>query len=117
MLLIERRGANFAFFFDNVCDPVWLEPLENAGYFRDPPGIRSAGEGMISYPFWWPIVFLRRAANRVPGRVVEILLKIDRTDNPLVIDGILQIAAELPPESSVRLQGLIRHYIGQSYHV
>src|SRR5207245_5578218 len=60
--LIERRGANFAFFFDNVRDPIWLEPLDTAGYFKDPPPITPAGEGFVNFPLWWPMLFLRRVA-------------------------------------------------------
>ena len=77
--LVGRRGANFAFFFENVSDAVWLLPLETAGYFKQPPGITPAGDGSVTFQFWWPLLFLRRVAAQVPERVVEILLKMDRT--------------------------------------
>lgn len=115
--LIERRGANFAFFFENLSDAVWLLPLENAGYFKEPTRITPAGEGLVAFPVWWPMVFLRRVAAKEPEHVVEILLKIDATDNPRVLDGLLEIAAEVPVEYSIRLEGRIRDYINQPYHV
>jgi hypothetical protein len=115
--LIERRGANFAFFFENLRDPVWLLPLERAGYFKEPTGITPAGEGFVTFPVWWPMVFLRRVAIEAPEKVVQILLEIDATDNPRVLDGILEIAADVPVEFSIRLEGKIRDYIKQPYHV
>lgn len=117
MSLIGRRGANFAFFFENIRDPVWLEPLDRAGYFNNPPSVAPVGEGMISFPFWWPMAFLKRVATLAPERIVEILLKIDRTDNPRVLDGIVEIAADLPVELAIRLEGKVRDYIKQPYHV
>lgn len=115
--LIERRGANFAFFFENLHDPVWLRPLNAAGYFKEPPGVTPVGEGFVTFPIWWPMVFLRRVAAQVPESVVEILLRIDNTDNPRVLDDILQIAAEMPVECSIQLEGKIRKYMNQPYHV
>jgi hypothetical protein len=115
--LIERRGANFAFFFENLREPAWLEPLATAGYFREPPGIEQLGDGLVAFPIWWPMIFLRRMAGHVPEHVTEILLKIGDTDNARVQDGIIGIAADLPPECSIRLEGKIREYINQPYHV
>ncbi len=63
------------------------------------------------------MVFLRRVAVEAPEPVVKILLKIDATDNPRVLDGILEIAADVPVEYSIRLEGKIRDYIKQPYHV
>jgi hypothetical protein len=40
--LIDRRGANLAFFFQNAAHSVWLNPLQEAGYFADAPSIRSS---------------------------------------------------------------------------
>jgi hypothetical protein len=115
--LIERRGANFAFFFENLRDAVWLLPLERAGYFKEPTRVTPAGEGFVTFPVWWPMVFLRRVAVEAPETVVEILLKVDATDNPRVLDGILEIAADVPVEFSIRLEDKIRDYIRQPYHV
>jgi hypothetical protein len=115
--LIERRGANFAFFFDNLHDPVWLKPLDAAGYFKDPPTIAPAGEGFVSFPLWWPMVFLRRVVTQAPESVVEILLKVNQTDNPRVLDGIVEIAVDLPVDLAVRLEQMISDYIKHPYHV
>jgi hypothetical protein len=109
--LIARRGANFAFFFDNLREPVWLEPLDRSGCFRNPPSAEPAGEGVVGFPFWWPMVFLKRVAARAPGRVVEIILKMPRTDNPRVFDGIVEIAAGLPPHLAPRVADMISEHL------
>src|SRR5207237_648947 len=62
LALIGRRGANFAFFFKNASDPVWIEPLKAAGHFKNPPRVVPAGEGYVSFPIWWPAEFLKRVA-------------------------------------------------------
>jgi hypothetical protein len=106
--LIARRGANLAFFFDAVRDPVWLGPLDRAGYFLNPPS--------VPFPFWWPMVFLKRVASVVPERVVEIVLKIPRTNDPRVFDGIIEIAAGLPAHLSPRVADFITENIGDVYN-
>jgi hypothetical protein len=117
LLLIGRRGANCAFFFNNVGDPVWLKPLEAAGYFNAPPQIERAGEGYVRFPVWWPMQFLKRVSRDAPDEVLRIILGLDSTDNPQVLDGFVEIAATLPIELSVRLEPVISDYIGKPFHV
>lgn len=115
--LIERRGANWAFFFQNVHDLVWIKPLESAGYFKTPPQAEPAGEGHVRFPVWWPMQFLKRVTPDAPDEVLRIVLQMDGTDNPRVLDDIVEIASELPIELSVRLEAMIRDYIDKPYHV
>jgi hypothetical protein len=63
------------------------------------------------------MTFLQRAALQVPEHVTEILLTIGSTENPRVQDAVIRIAADLPPECSIRLEDRIREYIRQPYHV
>ena len=115
--LIQRRGANCAFFFENVRDPIWLEPLESAGYFKTPSQIEPAGEGLVAFPVWWPMQFLKRVTRDAPHEVLRILLQMDRTDNPQVLNGVVEIGSELPIELSVRLEPMVRDYINRPFHV
>jgi hypothetical protein len=114
--LIDRRGANLAFFFQNVAHPVWLKPLQEAGYFNDPPTIIRQDDGFL-IPFWWPMIFLKRVAGQAAKEVVDILLKIGDTNNPRILDGITEIASKLSVDLAVRLEPVIRKYINQPYHV
>ena len=116
--LIERRGANFAFFFKNVSHPVWIEPLKTAGHFKNPPGVAAAGEGFVSFPMWSPGVFLKRVAASAGAEVVNILLEIGNTDNPRVLEDVVEIALNISDSRlSLKLERIIRDYIEQPYHV
>ena len=116
--LIERRGANFAFFFKNVSDPVWIEPLKAVDHFKNPPTVVAAGEGFVSFPIWWPGVFLKRVAPLAGEEVVKILLEMGDTDNPRVLEDVVEIALRISKEElSLRLEGIIRRYVEQPYHI
>jgi hypothetical protein len=114
--LIDRRGANLASFFQNVAQPVWLKPLQEAGYFSEPPPIVPRDDGFV-IPFWWPIIYLKRVVGQASAQVADILLQIGKTDNPRVLDGMVEIISELPVHLAVRLEHVIREYIEQPYHV
>jgi hypothetical protein len=59
---------------------------------------------------------LKRVASVVPDRVVEIVLKIPRTNNPRVLDGIVEIAAGLPAHLAPRVADLIIENIKDVYN-
>lgn len=116
--LIERRGANFAFFFKNVSERAWLEPLKNGGYFKDPPGIAAAGEGFVSFPIWWPGVFLKRVAASASEEVLRIISEMGDTDNPRVMEDVVDIALNISDTRlSLKLESVICAYVEQPYHV
>jgi hypothetical protein len=116
--LITRRGANFAFFFKNASDPVWVGPLKSAGHFKNPARSVRAGEGYVSFPIWWPAEFLKRVAPVAPKDVVEILLEMGDTDNPRVLETVVEIALSIANDPvSLRLERIISKYLAQPYHV
>ncbi len=116
--LITRRGANFAFFFKNASDPVWIGPLKSAGHFKNPARAVPAGEGYVSFPIWWPGEFLKRVAPVAPKDVVEILLEMGDTDNPRVLETVVEIALSIANDPvSLKLERIISKYLAQPYHV
>jgi len=58
--LIRRRGANYAYFFKTVDNPIWINPLVENGFFNNPPSVEAAGDGRIITPLWWPIFYLQK---------------------------------------------------------
>ena len=91
--LIERRGANFVFFFKHAAkaaDATWLPFLNEKGYFADAS--------------WWSIHYLAKVADQVPDEVIEIVQGLPKVDNPRVYNGILEIALQLDGEQSARLK-------------
>ena len=102
--LMERRGANYAFFFDHATDPGWIPILREKGYFSDPSNMEPVGDGQVSAPYWWPIHYLSRIVHDAPDEVVEIVLQLPKVDNPKVKLRILDIARQLPGIQSVKLK-------------
>ena len=116
--LIERRGANFAFFFKRVteaADAAWIPILDNRGYFAHPPNTEPIGDGRVNFPFWWPIRFLANMSNHAPDEVIEIVLRLPKVDNPRVYDDILDIALRLHGEQSAKLKPKILEYADIEY--
>ena len=113
--LIERKGANFVFFFkhaDETTDVSWLPLLKERGCFAHPPRVEPIGDGRVYAPFWWPIHYLVKMADRAPDEVIELVLQLPKVDNPMVYNEILEIALQLPGEQSARLKPKILESVG-----
>ncbi len=114
--LIERRGANYTFFFRKVDRTAWLVPLDRAGYFLEPPQIESAGDGRVAAPSWLPVIYLARIADRVPEPVVEVVCRMHDTENPRVLHEIVEIALKVPDvHLSLRLEKIVRKHVTSSF--
>ena len=111
--LIERKGANFVFFFKQISentDVTWLPYVNKKGYFAHPLNVQPLGDDRVNFPFWWPIHYLAKISNHVPNKVIEIVLQLPKVNNPLVYDGILNVALQLSGEESVKLKPKILEY-------
>ena len=113
--LIERRGANFAFFFERVNDASWLSILRAKGYFDHPLKAEPVGDGSIVFPLWWPIRYLAKVSEAAPDEVIELVLQLPKVDNPQVYEDILDIALRLPGEQSAQLKPKILEYTSIEY--
>ena len=117
--LIERRGANYVFFFRyaaETTDLAWLPLLKARGYFADPPNVEPIGNDRVNYPFWWPLHYMARLAPHAPDDVIEMVLRLPKTDNPWIHNEILEIALQLPGSHSVKLQPKILEYVDLEHH-
>ena len=116
--LIERRGANFAFFFQHATDASWIPVLEKRGYFAQLPKVESTDDGKVIFPFWWPILYLERVSVTDPCLVVDTVLTFQNTDNPRILHEIAEIALKVEPvEQSLRLKDWISKYLQSPYHL
>ncbi|MDD2942426.1 MAG: hypothetical protein PHC51_05595 [bacterium] len=114
--LIKRRGANYAYFFKTVDNPVWINPLSKNGFFKNPPGVEAAGDGRIITSLWWPIFYLQRVSEQNPKQVVDIILGLEQTDNPRILREIFSIAGDLKDTAlSLRLKPLIMQFLKSPY--
>ena len=101
--LIDRRGANYAFFFNRASDPSWIGILKERGYFAHPPSVQKLDDGQVHVPSWWPMRYLVRMAALVPDEVIAIVQHLPRFNNASISDEILDIARQLPGEQSAQL--------------
>ena len=116
--LIERRGANFVFFFKQVSentDVMWLPYLEKKGYFAHPPNTQLIDDDSVIFPFWWPIHYLAKISNQAPDEVIELVKNLPPVNNPLVYDDILEIALQLNGDQSAKLKPKMLESVGIEY--
>lgn len=98
--LIAKGPAQYDYFFDNLEDPTWIEPLRERGFFSSPPAPVVSEEGAM-HPNWSESRFLLRMAERDPQTVAAAVKDIPATENVQVLTDICRIGAALPP--SLRL--------------
>ena len=93
---IGKSGLNYAYFFDNLSSPEWLEPLAKEGFFDAPPAARAVEGGWV-FPIWPASRYLVRMADLAPEPVCEIVLAMPESDNLRVLDDVVDCARSLPP--------------------
>ena len=116
--LIERRGANWALFFEHATDASWIPILEKRGYFAELPKAKTIEDGRVTFPFWRPIFYLERVSVTAPCLVVDTILKFRDTDNPRILHTIAEIASKVEPvEQSLRLKDFVSKLLKSPYHL
>lgn len=101
MQLLERKGSNYDYFFQNADATVWLEPLSKRGFFFNPPKAELSTEGHYIAPQWPPIDYLTRIFDSAPLAVMDIVLELPKTNNVWVLEGILKIVLKANSASAV----------------
>jgi hypothetical protein len=102
MELIRRNPANYAYFFDQLKEPDWIEPLRAIGRFKHPPSaIRK--DNSIAFPPWPEGEYLLRMASLRPETVKNVLLEVPVSDNSRVHEYALEAAVEMPPVVSAEI--------------
>ena len=110
--LIERRGANCAFFFNHATDLAWIPVLKERGYFAQPPNVKLIDDGRVIFPFWLPLLYLKRVSVTDPCLVVDTILNFQDTDNPRILHEVSEIALKMEPiEQSLRLKAWALKYV------
>ncbi|NTU73944.1 DUF4935 domain-containing protein [Candidatus Roizmanbacteria bacterium] len=91
MQLLERRGANYDYFFQHANDQIWLSHLSDHGYFLNPPNVELRSDGHYNFPWWPPLEYLNLAYDAAPDAVLSVIAKIPSTNNFRVLEGIAKI--------------------------
>ena len=119
--LIDKALGSFKkvhhrrYFFSRLENPLWLKPLAERGCFKHPPRNQRFDDGTVIYPYWPEIEYLANVCREVPDEVIDLVMELPKTDNPIVYDGILDIALQLPIEYSVKLKDKILEYAGMEH--
>lgn len=98
LALIGRRPVNRGYFFSKLESPDWIEPLVEAGYFKDPPPPRVNGD-LVSYPAWPESKYLAKMAPISPTEVADVIGQIPDTDNVSVHEDLARAVVHLSPRS------------------
>ena len=105
-----KKVTTRKYFFSGLENPLWLKPLAERGCFKYPPKTQRFDDGTVIYPYWPEIQYLKNVCKDVPDEVVKLLINLPETDNPVVYDGILDIALHIPEEYSVKLKNKVLEY-------
>lgn len=95
-------------FYEGLENPLWVRPLLNAGAFTNPPEPEPTGDGYIRDTYWPELSYLTRIAPQAPDDVVDVLLQLETSHNAWVRRAVFEIGSQIPAESSVRLEPLLK---------
>jgi hypothetical protein len=96
LALVSKGGGNYEYFFSKLTSPEWIAPLQRQGRFSHPPA-KIVGENFIRFLPWPEGDYLVRMAPLAPEAVFGAIEAVAyASDNELVHQVLLQIAAELP---------------------
>ena len=103
------------YFFSRLENPLWLKPLVERGCFKYPPKSLRFDDGTIQFPYWPEIRYLKNVCTDLPNEVIDLVVNLPKVDNPVVYDGILDIALQLTGKQSAKLKDKILEYTGMEH--
>ncbi len=91
--------GQYRYFFDQLENPEWLEPLWKKGFFKHPlQPVRNEEEGTIRFPPWPESRYLARMASHKPELVAQIIEEMEETENISVQSDLLDAMCAMPPD-------------------
>ena len=106
-LSLVRKETDRWFFFSRLKNPLWIQSLAERGCFQSPPKAIHLPDNSFLFPFWPEFQYLKNVCVDAPEKVIELVLKLPKMENPTVCDDILDIALQLSGEQSARLKSKI----------
>lgn len=108
--IMGRRPENYAYFFDRLTSPDWIEPLGKQGFFRNPPPADRADD-LIHFPPWPESRYLARVANKAPSAVLSVAAALPATDNVSVYEDLFDAATRMPAPQAMELADRLAHWV------
>ena len=112
-----KKVTAHKYFFSGLENPLWLKPLTERGYFKHPPKAQRFDDGTIHFPYWPEIQYLKNVCSEAPDEVINLVMDLPDIDNPVVYDGILDIALQLPGKQSAKLKDKILEYADMEHQL
>ena len=112
-----KKVTTRKYFFSRLENPLWLKPLAERGYFKYPPKSQRFDDGTIQFPYWPEIQYLKNVCSELPDEVVNLVMDLPEIDNPIVYDGIVDIALQIPGKQSAKLKDQILKYAGMEHQL
>ncbi|MBD3376715.1 hypothetical protein GF406_16890, partial [candidate division KSB1 bacterium] len=104
MISSIAHPAQRRYFFDNLCNPEWIEPLCERGFFQvAPKAVINKSKNIVQNPAFPESKYLKRMVHFCPEQVSEIYLAMKIHENTLVYIDILEIASSVPLEYTIKL--------------
>ena len=110
-----KKVTGRKYFFSRLENPLWLKPLAERGYFKYPPKAQRFDDGTVIYPYWPEIQYLKNVCRDVPDEVINLVMELPPVDNPIVYDGILDIALQILGKQSAKLKDKILEYASMEH--
>lgn len=103
-------------FFDNMQNPAWIPPLQEAGMFDEPPPpIFDMAEGTIGSPPWPETKYLARMAPFDPEAVLEVAMQVREGENVQVHEDLADVALALPAPMASRFVPKAKEWLKSPY--
>ncbi len=90
-------------FLDKLENPLWVEPLQEEGFFKNPPAPQPREDGTVTLLLWPESRYLARMASHEPETVAKIILNMRETKNPRVQEDFLDAALAMPASIAARM--------------
>jgi len=112
MQLMENRGTNYDYFFQNADNIIWFQHLLKNGYFLYPTSDEQTPGGPYIVQSWPPIEYLRRIFDAAPVEVMDVISKFPTMDNCWILREVLKIVLKAnSSESFLRFSRFIIAFI------
>ena len=121
--LIDKALGSFKkehhrkYFFSRLENPLWLKPLAERGCFKHPPKAQRFDDGTVQFPYWPEIRYLKNVCTDLPNEIIDLVVNLPKVDNPVVYDGILDIALQLLGKQSAKLKDKLLEYVRMDHQL
>ena len=109
--------TRLAHFFNQLENPLWLRPLWEKGFFRNPPApVRDEAQGTVRYPPWPEARYLTRMATHDPATVSEIIAAIPDNGNVWLYEELTNVALAMPVEHAAWIADRAPAWLEPQHH-